>query len=168
MNKPVKLHPASLAAQALGWIDETTRAVTPPIHLSTTFERNADGSYPSGFVYTRSENPGDHVLAPKVMYWSLRNWLLNFATHWGLQVELIDLADPAALRAALRPGQTKLVWAETPANPLWTITDIALAAQLAHAAGARLVVDSTWRAWPPAAGPPAPGWWWIRRWPRRC
>ena len=88
-------------------------------------------------------SPGDHVIAPKVMYWSLRKWLLSFATHWGLQVELIDLADPAALRAALRPGQTKLVWAETPANPLWTITDIALAAQLAHAAGARLVVDST-------------------------
>jgi cystathionine gamma-synthase len=87
--------------------------------------------------------PGDHVLAPKVMYWSLRNWLMNFATHWGLQVELIDMADPAVVRAALRPGKTKLVWVETPANPLWTVTDIAATAQLAHAAGARLAVDST-------------------------
>jgi cystathionine gamma-synthase len=180
MNKPVKLHPASLAAQALGWIDETTRAVTPPIHVSSTYIRDPDNQFRSGRAYVRDHNPafeqpealirtleggaacalfasgmaaatavfqalspGDHVIAPKVMYWSLRKWLLSFATHWGLQVELIDLADPAALRAALRPGQTKLVWAETPANPLWTITDIALAAQLAHAAGARLVVDST-------------------------
>jgi cystathionine gamma-synthase len=88
-------------------------------------------------------SPGDHVLAPKVMYWSLRNWLMNFATHWGLQVELIDMADPAAVQAAIRPGQTRLVWVETPANPLWTITDIAATAAIAHAAGAKLAVDST-------------------------
>jgi cystathionine gamma-synthase len=77
------------------------------------------------------------------MYWSLRNWLVNFATTWGLQVELIDMTDPAAVRAALKPGKTKLVWIETPANPLWTITDIAATAALAHAAGARVAVDST-------------------------
>jgi hypothetical protein len=47
-------------------------------------------------------SPGDHVLAPKVMYWSLRNWLMNFATHWGLQVELIDMTDPAVVQAAIR------------------------------------------------------------------
>ncbi len=176
----MELKPESLAAQALGWIDETTRAVTPPIHVSSTYIRDPDNQFRSGRAYVRDHNPafeqpealirtleggaqallfasgmaaatavfqalspGDHVIAPKVMYWSLRKWLLNFATHWGLRVELIDLADPAALRAALRPGQTKLVWVETPANPMWTITDIALAAQLAHAAGARLVVDST-------------------------
>jgi cystathionine gamma-synthase len=83
------------------------------------------------------------VLAPQVMYWSLRNWLMNFAVRWGLQVELVDMADPAAVQAALRPGQTRLVWVETPANPLWTVTDIAATAQLAHAAGALLAVDST-------------------------
>jgi cystathionine gamma-synthase len=88
-------------------------------------------------------SPGDHVLAPQVMYWSLRNWLMTFATHWGLQVELIDMTDPAALQAAVQPGRTKLVWIETPANPLWTITDIAAAAHTAHAAGALLAVDST-------------------------
>lgn len=174
------LQPATLAAQALGWIDEQTRAVTPPIHVSSTYLRDADNQFRSGRIYMRDHNPafeqaealirtleggaqaalfasgmaaatavfqalspGDHVIAPKVMYWSLRKWLLNFAAHWGLQVELIDLADSAALRAALRPGQTKLVWVETPANPLWDITDIAMAATLAHAAGARLVVDST-------------------------
>jgi cystathionine gamma-synthase len=177
---PKKAHPDTIAAQALGWIDETTRAVIPPLHLSTTYLRDADNQYRSGRVYARADNPaydqaeavintleaghqallfasgmaaatavfqalapGDHVLAPKVMYWSLRNWLLNFATQWGLQVELIDMTSPAAVQAALRPGKTRLVWVETPANPLWTITDIAATAQLAHAAGALLAVDST-------------------------
>ena len=87
--------------------------------------------------------PGDHVLAPKVMYWSLRNWLMTFATQWGLQIELIDMTSPAAVKAAVRPGKTKLVWVETPANPLWTVTDIRATAQIAHDAGALLAVDST-------------------------
>lgn len=177
---PKHLKPESIAAQALGWIDEKTRAITPPIHVSSTYLRDPDNQYRSGRVYARADNPafdqaeavlkeleqgaaaalfssgmaaatavfqalapGDHVLAPKVMYWSLRNWLMNFATHWGLQVELIDMADPAALKAALRPGKTKLVWIETPANPLWTITDVAATVALAHAAGAKVAVDST-------------------------
>jgi len=58
-------------------------------------------------------------------------------------VDLVDGSDPGAIAAALRPGATKLVWIETPANPTWAITDIARAAQLAHDAGARLAVDST-------------------------
>jgi cystathionine gamma-synthase len=172
--------PETIAAQGLGWIDEVTKAVTPPIHVSTTYIRDPDNQYRNGRGYVRADNPafdqaeavlarlehgeqallfasgmaaatavfqalapGDHVLAPKVMYWSLRNWLLNFATHWGLVVELIDMGDVANVQAALRPGKTKLVWVETPANPLWTITDIAAVAQMAHAAGAKLAVDST-------------------------
>ncbi len=175
-----KHQPDTIAAQALGWIDEATRAIIPPIHVSTTYLRDPDNQYRSGRVYSRADNPaydqaeavlarlehgeqamlfssgmaaatavfqalspGDHVLAPKVMYWSLRNWLMNFATHWGLHIELIDMSDPAVVQAAIRPGQTQLVWIETPANPLWTITDIAAVAQIAHAAGARLAVDST-------------------------
>ena len=173
-------HPDTIAAQALGWIDEATRAVIPPIHVSTTYLRDPDNQYRSGRVYARADNPafdqaeavinalegghqallfasgmaaatavfqalapGDHVLAPKVMYWSLRNWLMTFAREWGLQVELIDMDSPAAVQAAIRPGVTKLVWVETPANPLWTVTDIAATAQIAHAAGALLAVDST-------------------------
>ena len=87
--------------------------------------------------------PGDHVIAPLVMYWALRRWLTGFATQWGLDVELVATQDLESLRAAMRPGRTKLVWIETPANPLWTITDIAAVAEIAHAAGARLCVDST-------------------------
>jgi cystathionine gamma-synthase len=77
------------------------------------------------------------------MYWALRNWLGTEAARWGLRVDFVEMDDLAALNAALRPGETKLVWIETPANPLWTITDIAGAAEIAHAAGARLGVDST-------------------------
>jgi cystathionine gamma-synthase len=87
--------------------------------------------------------PGDHVVAPKVMYWSLRNWLLGYAREWGLAVDLVAMDDIDALAAAVQPGRTKLVWVETPANPLWTITDIAAAANIAHGAGAKLAVDST-------------------------
>ncbi len=87
--------------------------------------------------------PGDHVVAPNVMYWGLRNWLLGDATHWGLRVDFVDTGDLAAVRAAIRPGATRLVWLETPANPLWTITDIAAVCEVAHAAGARVAVDST-------------------------
>ncbi|WP_417655852.1 trans-sulfuration enzyme family protein [Pseudidiomarina aestuarii] len=87
--------------------------------------------------------PGDHVLAPQVMYWALRNWLLNYATRWGLEIELINMTDVSAVERHLRPGETKLVWLETPGNPLWTISDIAAIAKVAKAAGARVAVDST-------------------------
>lgn len=87
--------------------------------------------------------PGDHVVAPRVMYWGLRNWLLGDATNWGLEVDFVDTDDLAAVRAAIRPGVTRLVWLETPANPLWTITDVAAVCEIAHDAGARVAVDST-------------------------
>jgi cystathionine gamma-synthase len=87
--------------------------------------------------------PGDHLVAPKVMYWGLRNWLIDFAATWGLSLDLYDATDPADLESKLRSGQTRLVWLETPANPTWDVADIAAAARLAHAAGAALVVDST-------------------------
>jgi cystathionine gamma-synthase len=172
--------PATIAAQALGWIEPTTRAVVPPIHPSTTFLRDEDNGYRSGRMYGRDDcpgydqaeavlsaleggvaaalfasgsaaasalflalAPGDHVVIPPVMYWSLRHWLLTFATRWGLVVEVVDPTDLDAMRAAMRPGQTKLIWVETPANPLWTVSDIAALAEIAHGAGARLAVDST-------------------------
>ncbi len=84
-----------------------------------------------------------HAVAPRVMYWGLRRWLKNFAEGWGIEVDFVDATSLDALRAALRPGRTRLVWTETPANPLWSVTDIAGAAELAHAAGALLAVDST-------------------------
>jgi cystathionine gamma-synthase len=170
-----------MAAQALGRVEPVTGAVVPPIHLSSTYIRDPDNGYSSGFVYGRPDNatvrdteaviamleeaergallfssgmaaatacfmalePGDHVVASAIMYWALRNWLMTEGTRWGLEVELVETDDLAKLKGAMRPGRTKLVWIETPANPLWTITDVAGAAEIAHAAGARLAVDST-------------------------
>ena len=87
--------------------------------------------------------PGNHVIAPKVMYWALRNWLAQSATLWGLQVEFVDMSNLDEIKRAVRPGKTRLIWVETPANPLWTITDIAAAAEIARAGDAMLAVDST-------------------------
>ena len=86
---------------------------------------------------------GSHVVAPRVMYWGLRSWLRNFAESWGIETDFVDATSIDALRAAIEPGRTRLVWVETPANPLWSITDIVGAAQIAHRAGALLAVDST-------------------------
>jgi len=88
-------------------------------------------------------DPGDHVVIPQVMYWALRNWMVGSATRLGLRVTVVDMTDPEKIRAALQKGQTRLVWVETPGNPLWTITDIAQVARDAHEAGAKVVVDST-------------------------
>jgi cystathionine gamma-synthase len=87
--------------------------------------------------------PGDHVLVPPVFYWALRDWLLNWATRWGLKIETVDTAQPALVAAAMKPGSTKLIWIETPANPTLAVNDIAALAEIAHRGGARLVVDST-------------------------
>ncbi|HTD50022.1 MAG TPA: PLP-dependent transferase [Acidimicrobiia bacterium] len=174
------MEPESRAAQACGFVDPQTGAVVPPVQMSTTFERDADGSYRAGFEYTRADNPGyelpeqllaeleggaaamlfasgmsaatsvfcalvpgDHVIAPQVMYWALRKWISEFALTWGVSVTYVDPGNLDELAAAVRPGRTRVVWVETPANPTWAITDLAGAARIAHGAGARLVADST-------------------------
>ncbi|HEY1847702.1 MAG TPA: aminotransferase class I/II-fold pyridoxal phosphate-dependent enzyme [Opitutaceae bacterium] len=87
--------------------------------------------------------PGDHVLVPEVIYWAFRSWLFGHAAAWGLQVESVDMTDPAKVAAKIQKGKTRLLWVETPANPTLLVTDIAALADLAHKAGARLAVDST-------------------------
>jgi len=83
-----------------------------------------------------------NIVAPQEMYWALRDWLVREAPRHGGRVELVDMTDLAAVRRAVTP-ETKLVWIETPSNPLWSVTDIAAVADIAHAAGARLAIDST-------------------------
>jgi len=90
-----------------------------------------------------SLRPGDHVLVPSVTYWALRSWLAGWARDWGLQAEPVDMTDPAGVAAAMRPGKTRLVWIETPANPTLAVSDIAALAEIAHRGGALLAVDST-------------------------
>jgi cystathionine gamma-synthase len=73
----------------------------------------------------------------------LRNWLgVEAATH-GIEATFVDTTDADVVARAIRPGETKLVWLETPANPLWQISDIAAIAAIANWAGAALAVDST-------------------------
>lgn len=103
----------------------------------------SSGMAAAATVFRALLRPGDHVVAPKVAYFALRGWLTRFCAQWGVEVDFVDTSELAALAAALRPGATRLVWLETPANPTWDVTDIAAASALAHAAGARVCVDST-------------------------
>jgi len=184
------LDPRTLAAQALGAeplgaqepgaFGPDSHAIVPPVHVATTFIRDPDNQYRSGYVYGRPDNatvrqaegvlaalegaeaallfgagmaaatsvvlaldPPAHIVAPKVMYWALRHWLMNDAPRYGYRVDLVDMEDLAAIERAVRPGETRLVWVETPSNPLWGITDIAAVAEIARKAGAALAVDST-------------------------
>jgi cystathionine gamma-synthase len=84
-----------------------------------------------------------HVIAPRVMYWALRKWLIEDAPGYGITASFVDTADLDAIQAAIRPGATRLIWLETPGNPTWTIADVAAISELARRAGAALAVDST-------------------------
>lgn len=87
--------------------------------------------------------PGDHVVAPLDVYHGTRNLLRDVMAPWGLQVTFVDMTDPAEVDAAMQ-SNTKLVWVESPSNPLLKVTDIARVAAIAHAAGALCVCDNTW------------------------
>jgi cystathionine gamma-synthase len=86
--------------------------------------------------------PGDHVVIPHDAYGGTFRLVDKVLTAWGVEYTPVDLADVDALRAALRPN-TRVVWCETPTNPLLGIADIAVVAEVARSAGARLVVDNT-------------------------
>jgi cystathionine gamma-synthase len=87
--------------------------------------------------------PGDHVVIPGDAYGGTYRLFAKVEQRWGLDYTPAGGNDVDAFRAALRPGQTKVVWVETPTNPLLGIADIAAIAELAHDAGALLVVDNT-------------------------
>jgi cystathionine gamma-synthase len=77
------------------------------------------------------------------MYWGLRNWIVDFCAHWRIDLDQFDAADPDDLASKVIAGRTTLVWIETPCNPTWDVVDIEIAAEVAHAAGAMLAIDST-------------------------
>ncbi|MBQ1034484.1 cystathionine gamma-synthase [Micromonospora parva] len=87
--------------------------------------------------------PGDHVVIPDDAYGGTYRLFARVAQRWGLEFSPAKVSDPAAIRAAVQPGRTKIVWVETPTNPLLGIADIAALAAVAHDAGALLVVDNT-------------------------
>jgi cystathionine gamma-synthase len=169
----------TLAVHAGYHVDSSTGAVTAPVHLSMTFERSVDGSYPGGYFYSRVNNPNrealeqcaaaleggaaaaafasgsaaamsvfqalaptDHVITSKDVFYGTSDLLRDLFARWGLETTFVDLTDPANVRKALQPN-TKLVWVETPSNPLLKITDIAEVAALAHEAGALCACDNT-------------------------
>lgn len=154
--------------------------LAPPIHLSSTFAREADGSYAKGYEYGRADNPtrhllertlaqleggaaafafssgqasvlallsalrpGDRVVMPNDVYHGVRTMARDLLGPWGLKVDFADLWDEAASAKALAGG-ARLVWAETPSNPLLRITDIERLAVQAKKAGALFAVDNTW------------------------
>jgi cystathionine gamma-synthase len=160
--------------------DAATGAVAPPIHLSTTFERDIDGEFSRGFKYARDLNPtrraleeamatieggaaalafssgqaataavfqslrpGDHALLPQSAYYGTPKLAQELFVPWGLTASTVAMNDLVAVRAAIR-DETRLVWIETPSNPLLTITDIAGVVAIAREVGARVVVDNTW------------------------
>ena len=86
--------------------------------------------------------PGDHVVIPDDAYGGTFRLVARVLAATGVEWSAVDLADPAALGAALRPA-TKLIWVETPTNPMLTVVDIAVIAGTAHVHGAHLVVDNT-------------------------
>jgi cystathionine gamma-synthase len=152
--------------------DPTTGAVVPPIHQVSTYKQDGIGGLRGGYEYSRSGNPtrtaleecmaaleggergfafasglagedavlrallrpGDHVVVPSDAYGGTYRLFARVVEP--------DGSDLDAVRAALRP-ETRLVWVETPTNPLLGITDVAAVAEIAHAAGALLVVDNT-------------------------
>ncbi len=180
MDDAKALSPRSLAAQAGHFIDPATGAITPPVHPSTTFARDADYAPIGTTTYSRYHNPtyeqvervaaeldegaealifaagmaaiaalfetvntGQHMVAPTIMYHGAQDWLRRISEKRGIALSLFDAADPGALERAIRPGETAIVWIETPVNPTWDVIDIAAAAAAAHAAGAILAVYAT-------------------------
>ena len=160
-------------------VDSSTGAVTPPIHLTTTFEREANGEYPKGFNYSRSNNPnreslekclaeledgsvaaafssgsaatmsilqslspGDHVIACDDIYHGTRH-LIKLFEEWRIKSSFVDLVKIKNLKSEIRKV-TKLIWIETPSNPLLKIIDLKKVSDTAHHAGAIVVCDNTW------------------------
>ncbi|RKT06548.1 cystathionine gamma-lyase [Streptomyces sp. 3211.6] len=86
--------------------------------------------------------PGDHVVIPNDAYGGTFRLFAKVVSRWGVEWSVADTSDAASVRAAITP-KTKLIWVETPSNPLLGITDIAVVADIARTAGAKLVVDNT-------------------------
>src|SRR5687767_3519165 len=174
------MHADTLAVHGAHGPDAATGAVAPAIHLSTTFERAADGTLPHGFLYARDANPnraalervlttleggaaaaafssgqaatmavfqslapGDHVVLPESVYYGTRKLMDQVFARWGLTSSCVDMRDAENVARALRV-ESRLVWMETPSNPLLAVADIARIVELAHGAGAVCAVDNTW------------------------
>lgn len=86
---------------------------------------------------------GQHIVAPRVMYHGGQDWLRRISETRGIGLTFFDQTQDGAFEDAIRPGETAIVWIETPVNPTWDVIDIKKAAKAAHKAGAILAVDGT-------------------------
>ncbi|XP_078074585.1 cystathionine gamma-lyase-like isoform X2 [Mustelus asterias] len=122
-------------------------AVVPPISLSTTFKQSAPGQH-AGFEYSRSGNPTRNCLEKAVAAvdgakYSTNRYFRRVASEMGLEISFIDCSSMKCLDAAIK-SNTKLVWIETPTNPMMNVTDIKVCAETVHKHGdIILVVDNT-------------------------
>ncbi|MEX2494699.1 MAG: aminotransferase class I/II-fold pyridoxal phosphate-dependent enzyme, partial [Woeseia sp.] len=117
-------------------------------HMLARLEGGADAlTFGSGMAaattIVQALEPGDRIVAPRVMYWGLRNWLVKFCKRWGLDLAFYSPDVPGDLVRCVRSAKTRLLWVETPCNPTWAVVDIAQAAEIARDVGALLAVDST-------------------------
>lgn len=174
------MHIETIAVHAGHAPDPASGALTPPITLSTTFEREGDGTYRAGYIYSRNAtpnrtaleeclaaleggdaalafasgsaasmsilqtlSPGDHVIAPADAYYGTLKLVREIFGPWGIDATFVEMSNPKEVEHAFK-ARTRLVWVETPSNPLVSTADIALIAQMSRAAGAVCVVDNTW------------------------
>ena len=91
----------------------------------------------------QSLEPGDHLLIPEDVYAGNRKMVNTIMIRWGLDVDFIRMKDPDVIKKSIKPS-TKIIWVETPSNPLMQITDIRATSDIAKENGIRLVVDNTW------------------------
>lgn len=116
--------------------------------LLANLEQGADAMlYCSGMsavagVFTNLR-PGDHIVIQKSLFYGVIKWPMRFCARWQIDLDFFDVTVPGDLERLIRPGKTRMIWIETPSNPFLHVVDIAACAELAHAAGAVLVVDST-------------------------
>ena len=120
----------------------------PPERVVARLEGGAEAMlYASGMAAATAVfgrlRPGEHCLAPTGALLGAAQMARHPPPAFGIELDLVPMDDLDAVRAAVRAGRTRLVWAETPANPTWVVSDLAALAEIAHGAGAILAVDNT-------------------------
>lgn len=103
----------------------------------------SSGLAASAAVFLSILVPGDVVVATRVMYFGVRHWLKNHCARFGMKLVLVDGTDHVGVAHTIRQEKPRLVWIETPGNPMLDVVDIAATARVAHEVGALLAVDST-------------------------
>jgi len=173
------MHIHTIAVHAGAETDASTGALSPPVHLSTTFEHGPAGEELLGFSYFRDGNPtqsrleqamtqleggaaalvfasgmaagaailqslapGSHVIFPDFMYADFRVLCRQYLPRWGIEASFVEMDKTEEVEAAMR-SDTRLVWIESPSNPLLKITDIRKVCDIVRSVGAQVLVDNT-------------------------